>query len=145
MKKLFILILFIAANHYAHAQSSYYANDGVAIKGYDPVAYFSDGVAAAGSKQVSYVWAGTEWHFTNEKNRDTFKSNPEKYAPQFGGYCAYGASRNYKAPTDPLAFTIVDEKLYLNYNPKVKEIWMKDTKAYIEKAEMNWITLKDSK
>jgi YHS domain-containing protein len=146
MKAVFTIALFILSLGFSNAQTNIWYNpDGVAIKGYDPVAYFTENAPVKGSKQFSYSWEGTEWNFKNQSNLDTFKANPEKYAPQFGGYCAYGASENHKAPTEADAFTIVNDKLYLNYNKKVKEMWIKDTKGRIETAEKNWVKLKDQK
>lgn len=144
MKRLLSFTLLIAFASLAQAQAPAYCNqDGVAIKGYDAVAYFKDSAAIAGNKQFSYTWQNTEWHFKNQANLDAFKATPEKYAPQFGGYCAYGVSQDHKSPTDPAAFTILNNKLYLNYNPKVKTLWMKNTSGNIEKAEANWPALKD--
>ena len=144
MKSVFTFTLFILSVSCSLAQTTSYCNsDGIAIKGHDPVAYFSENAAVEGLKQFSYSWQGVDWWFKNEANLAAFKANPEKYAPQFGGYCAYGASENHKSPTDPAAFTIVNDKLYLNYNMKVKELWSKDSKGRIEKAEKNWVTLKD--
>jgi YHS domain-containing protein len=143
-KTVFTLILFIFSVSCSLAQTtSYFNSEGAAIKGYDPVAYFSENAAIEGLKQFHYSWQGAEWYFKSQANLDAFKASPEKYAPQFGGYCAYGASENHKSPTEPGAFTIVNDKLYLNYNLKVKELWLKDTKGRIEKAEKNWVTLKD--
>lgn len=144
MKRLFSFTLLIAFAALTHAQApAYCSQNGVAIKGYDVVAYFKDSAAVAGNKQFSYTWQNTEWYFKNQANLDAFKAAPEKYAPQFGGYCAYGVSQDHKSPTDPVAFTILNNKLYLNYNPKVKTLWMKDTNGNIEKAEANWPALKD--
>jgi len=144
MKHFITIILFAIAGHSTFAQSStVFSPNGIAIKGYDAVAYFLDGEPTKGDKQFSYLWNGAEWRFKNQDNLVAFKANPEKYAPQFGGYCAYGAMENHKSPTEPAAFTIVNSKLYLNYNQKVKELWVKDTVDYIKKAEINWITLKD--
>jgi YHS domain-containing protein len=144
MKATFILILFIFPVSCALAQvPSYFNSDGVAIKGHDPVAYFSENAAVVGLKQFSYSWQGVDWYFKTQANLNAFKASPENYAPQFGGYCAYGASEDHKSPTEPEAFTIVNNKLYLNYNLKVRELWRKDTKGRIEKAEKNWVTLKD--
>ncbi|HMJ68576.1 MAG TPA: YHS domain-containing (seleno)protein [Cyclobacteriaceae bacterium] len=137
----FVLVLTFGAS-YAQV-TSYFNTDGVAIRGYDPVAYFSESAPVQGSKEFSYTWKGTEWRFKNNANLEVFKSNPEKYAPQFGGWCAYGVSENHKSPTQPAAFTIVDDKLYLNYNAKVKELWSKDIKGHVGKAESNWIGLKN--
>ncbi|MEO5999656.1 MAG: YHS domain-containing (seleno)protein [Chitinophagaceae bacterium] len=145
MKRLFstVLISVIVLTSHAQSPSAYCNQDGVAIKGFDPVAYFTDNAATEGDKKFSFTWQGSEWHFKNEANMEAFKKDPAKYAPQFGGYCAYGASQDHKSPTDPKAFTILDSKLYLNYNPKVKEVWIKDTKGYIQKADSNWVHLKD--
>lgn len=144
MKSIFSLALFAVSVSVSLGQVPQYFNDeGVAIKGHDPVAFFSENAAVAGSKQFAFSWQGAEWHFKNQANLDAFKANPEKYAPQFGGYCAYGASENHKSPTVPAAFTILNGKLYLNYSLKVKEVWLKDTEGRIAKAEKNWITLKD--
>ena len=145
MKRLIItLVLFVVAAA-AYAQNTYFNKNGVAIEGYDAVAYFTDNAALKGSTEYTHEWKGVTWQFKNESNRDKFKASPEKYAPQFAGYCAYGVSENHKAPTLPEAFTIVDNKLYLNYNMDVLKMWRKDTKGRIEKGETNWQTLKDKK
>lgn len=142
MRFLIIPLLLIAVR-VSHAQvPSYFSHDGLAIRGYDPVAYFIDQAPVEGKKEFTYQWQGTEWRFKNEANLSAFKANPEKYAPQYGGWCAYGVSQNHKSPTDPSAFTILNDKLFLNYSPKVKSIWSKDTKGYIEQAEVNWVELK---
>ena len=146
MKQFLSVLLFAFTVAICNAQVPAYNNEkGIAIKGYDPVAYFSDHAAVKGSTEFSHTWQGATWHFKNQANLDSFKSHPSTYAPEFGGYCAYGVSENHKAPIDPAAFTIVDNKLYLNYSPEVKKLWIKDTKGRIKKAEENWKTLKDSK
>lgn len=117
------------------------ATDGIAIKGYDPVAYFFQNKAVQGSDSYSFDWSGSKWKFISQANLDSFKIAPEKYAPQYGGYCAYGCSENHKAPTDPNAFTIVGNKLYLNYSLKVKEFWLKDTVGKIKAADAYWPAL----
>ena len=110
----------------------------LAIRGYDPVAYFTDEKAVKGSRDFTHGWQEADWRFANAENRDLFAADPEKYAPQYGGYCAWAVSRNYTAPTDPDAFTLVDGKLYLNYNAKVMEQWLEDRDANIESADKNW-------
>lgn len=114
-----------------------------AIKGYDPVAYFTSGKPEKGDPKFSFRWNDADWNFSSQKNLDAFKLSPEKYAPQFGGYCAYGVSDNHKSPTDPDAWTIVDGKLYLNYNKQVKELWSKDKPGFIMKANELWPTIKN--
>lgn len=130
----------------AHSQTSevFTTNDG-AIQGYDAVAYFTESKAVRGSKSFTFNYAGEVWYFASAENLKTFKTTPEKYAPQFGGYCAYGMSRGYKAKTDPEAWTIVNDKLYLNYNLDVRKIWNEKQAAFIDKANQNWPTVKLTK
>ncbi|MGA0560590.1 YHS domain-containing (seleno)protein [Larkinella sp. VNQ87] len=122
-----------------------FSPDGKAIRGYDPVAYFTDGKPVKGDSSLSYVYEGATWQFATAQNRDLFMGDPTKYAPQYGGYCAYGTSRGYKAPTEPDAWTIDGGKLYLNYNTKVREEWNKDRAGYIEKADQQWQKIKLTK
>ena len=98
-----------------------------------------------GDQAIAYEWAGTKWQFISKDNMELFKKNPEKYAPQYGGFCAYGVSENHKSPTDPNAWTVVGDKLYLNYNLKVKELWSTDVPGRIKKADTNWKTLEKEK
>lgn len=109
-----------------------------ALRGFDPVAYFKESKPVNGTKEFTYSWKGADWHFSSLQNKEDFQANPEKFAPQYGGYCAYGLSKGYKAPTDPEAWTIVDGKLYLNYNKEVQQTWNKSKQAFIEKADKNW-------
>lgn len=142
MKHLLIVALAIFFARSLSAQTvQYNSNKGIAIKGYDPVAYFMQHKAVEGNKQFSTEWSGSQWKFISQANLDSFKLAPEKYAPQFGGYCAMGVSENHKAPTDPTAWTIVNDKLYLNYNAFVKEMWLKDTINRINTANTNWSSL----
>lgn len=141
--KIFSIFLFaILLSSGVYAQNiKYFNTNGNAIKGYDPVAYFLQNKAVEGSDENNYDWNGSKWRFTSKANLDSFKLSPEKYAPQYGGYCAYGCSENHLAPTDPNAFTIVDNKLYLNYSLKVKELWLKDTTGKIKAADGYWPAL----
>jgi YHS domain-containing protein len=146
MMKIFqiILILMITCHASFCQTTTYYHAGGVAINGFDAVSYFLDSAAIKGSKIFTYTWNNVEWRFSNQRNLEAFKSNPERYAPQFGGFCAYGVADDHKAPTQPNAFTIYEGK-YLNYNTKVMDLWRKDMNGYIQKAEENWIDLKDEK
>ncbi|MDE2977183.1 MAG: YHS domain-containing protein [Acidobacteriota bacterium] len=110
----------------------------LAIRGYDPVAYFTEGRAVKGDKDFTLGWQGADWRFASAGNRDLFSDDPEKYAPRYGGYCAWAVSRNYTAPTDPDAFTVVNGKLYLNYNRRVMRQWLEDRDRNIEQADENW-------
>ena len=132
--------LLISVASYAQ-DVKYFNTKGTAINGYDPVAYFFQNKALEGTDSYSTDWSGSKWKFISQANLDSFKIAPEKYAPQYGGYCAYGCSENHKAPTDPNAFTIVGNKLYLNYSLKVKEFWLKDTSGKIKAADGYWPAL----
>ena len=143
---LFSLVLFLIISNAAHAQNSeVFQKDGIAINGYDAVAFFTEQKPVKGDKQFSYAYKNVDWLFSNSANRELFKTSPEKYAPQYGGYCAFGTADGHKAPTQADTWTIVDDKLYFNYNLKVKDLWNKNMQAYIEKADKNWPTIKDSK
>ena len=142
--KLFVLLLFLVSTsaQLLAQETDVFQKDGIAIRGYDPVAYFKQSKPVKGQETISYDWNGVKWLFSSDENKEDFKANPEKFAPQFGGYCAYGLSENHKSPTEPDAFTIVDDKLYLNYNLKVKELWKKDISGRIKKANELWPVLK---
>ncbi len=145
MKKVqWLLILTLMVNLSLQAQTSTtFIESGKAIRGYDPVAYFAQSKAAKGNEKFVYQWNNANWYFASSENLELFKANPEKYAPQYGGYCAYGLSNGYKAPTSADAWTIDNGKLYLNYNLKVREDWNKDRQQRIEKADKNWPEVKD--
>ena len=112
-----------------------------AIGGYDPVAYFTDGKAIRGAKAYTHEWGGKPWRFRSEENRDAFAAAPDKYAPAYGGYCAYGVAEGYKVRIDPRAFTIVDGRLYLNYSKGIKKRFDSDRPGYIARADANWPAL----
>lgn len=144
MKRILLgLSLFISANLFA--QDEIYVKDSAAINGYDVVAYFKEGKPVKGSNDFTVIYKNVKWLFANRSNAETFKAAPEKYEPQYGGYCAYGCSQGHKAKTDPDAWTIVNGKLYLNYSLKVKDMWNKDQQGYIKKADTNWIDIKSQK
>ena len=124
-----------AANAWA---GEFFERDGIAIRGYDPVAYFTDGKAARGSPEYTTQYQSSTFQFSSREHRDAFAADPEKYAPQYRGYCAYGTSTGYKAAIDPVQFTIVNGKLYLNYNEDVRKTWSKDIPGYIAKADARW-------
>jgi YHS domain-containing protein len=111
---------------------------GVAIKGYDAVAYFTDSKPVKGLPRFSHQWSGATWQFASAAHRDEFAKSPQKYAPQYGGYCAYGVSQNHIVQIDPEAWTVLDGKLYLNYSQDVKRTWSKDTAKYLEQADAKW-------
>jgi hypothetical protein len=110
----------------------------VAIDGYDPVAYFEAAKPVAGSKNFEHKWQNATWRFASAENRDKFAAMPDKYAPQYGGYCAWAVSQGYTADIDPEAWRIVDGKLYLNYSKSVQATWSEDIPGNISKADKNW-------
>lgn len=111
---------------------------GVAIKGYDTVAYFTEGNAVKGDPQISYTWNDALWQFANAHHRDLFAADPERYAPQFGGYCANGLSMGKAAPADPEQWTIKGGKLYIKYSRSARDGWRENKIAKIEQANENW-------
>lgn len=111
---------------------------GLALGGYDPVAYFSMSKAVPGKPEFNTDWNGAKWRFASAENRDLFIASPEKYAPQFGGYCAWAVSEGYTAPADPKAWKIVEGKLYVNYNTDVQKKWQMDEAERVRKGEVNW-------
>lgn len=114
-------------------------DNGAAIEGYDVVAYFIDQKALIGNPEITYKVNDAEWYFKNEDHLKIFRESPEKYLPQFGGFCAYGISSDGKLyPSNPTAWKIVDEKLYLNYNKEYQQRWEKDIDENIKKAKSVW-------
>ena len=115
-----------------------------AIEGYDPVAYFTESKPVKGSKNYAFQWMDATWYFASEKNRELFEADPTRYAPQFGGYCAYGVAMGDLVKIAPDAWKIVDGKLYLNYDKEYQKKWETDQGAFITQATVNWSKLKAS-
>jgi YHS domain-containing protein len=116
----------------------YYERDGVAIGGYDPVAYFTEQKPVKGSPEFQSVHRGSTFQFSSAAHRDAFAAEPDKYAPQYGGYFAYGMAKGYKAKIDPAAFSVIHDTLYLNYSDAVRSRWLSDVPGYIQQADANW-------
>jgi len=115
-----------------------FSGDGLAINGYDPVAYFTQGRPVRGSRQYALVWKRAEWWFSSAANLAAFEANPRAFAPQFGGYCAYAVSQGYTAATDPEAWRIYRGKLYLTVNQNVRGAWAENIDNHIVQANSNW-------
>lgn len=136
-----ILIPVLLLDHYAPllaqdtSEPEHYR---IAIKGYDPVAYFTQDRALKGTSDYAYTWNGAQWHFSNPEHRSRFAQNPERYAPQFGGHCANGLSKGKLVAADPEQWTIVDGKLYMNYSRQSRDTWRQNQASMIEAAEKNW-------
>lgn len=112
--------------------------EGLAIKGYDPVAYFTGGGPAKGAPEFELSWNSAKWRFESVEHRDLFRADPEKYAPRYGGYCAYAVSQGKTADIDPEAWTIFEGRLYLNLNKDVQGLWERDMQVYIQEADKHW-------
>lgn len=139
---LLFLLLMIAFASFGQKPEVFSTDEG-AINGYDPVAYFLQQKPVKGKTDIVYEWHGAKWHFDSMANRDLFIKNPEQYAPQYGGYCAYGVGKGgYKASTLPEAWTIVNQKLYLNYNLTVQKSWLAKKETYILQADQKWPQIK---
>lgn len=124
---------------FAQAETiSVFAEDGIAINGYDPVAYFTEGKPVRGDASITSEWDGALLRFASVENKELFDADPEAYAPRYGGYCAYAVSQGYTASTDPDAWTIHEGRLYLNYSKRVRRIWLKDVTGHIAAADRNW-------
>jgi YHS domain-containing protein len=133
-----LAVLLLTAAAFPALAANFYEKNGAALGGHDPVAYFTDGKPVLGNAAITHVYKGATFHFASAANRDAFAAQPERYAPQYGGYCAYGLTRGYKAATDPASFAVVDGKLYLNYNREVQTAWSADAKGNIVKADAKW-------
>ena len=116
----------------------FYEKGGTALLGHDAVAYFKDGKPVKGVTEYKAEYKGSVFVFASEAHRAAFVADPARYAPQYGGYCAFGVAGGYKAATDPAAFSVVDGKLYLNYNRDVQKQWSADIPGFILKAEGKW-------
>jgi len=112
-----------------------------AILGHDPVAYFTVGKPVKGLDTLVHEWMGAKWKFSTAANLDLFKADPAKYAPQYGGYCAYGVSQDNLVSIEPDKFKVIDGKLYLNYDASVQDTWLKDTAGYIRQADAKFAAL----
>jgi YHS domain-containing protein len=116
---------------------------GLALHGYDPVAYFVTGKPTPGNGKISASYGNIHYFFVNEADRKLFVTNPEKYLPQYGGFCAVGTAYGHKVDTDPATGVVVNGKLYLNYNAKASAIFKKDPTGIIDSANSNWPKVKD--
>ncbi|PXX89552.1 twin-arginine translocation pathway signal protein [Marinobacter vulgaris] len=106
--------------------------------GYDTVSYFETGKPTKGSSDFTTQWQGANWRFANAENLARFEANPERYAPAYGGYCAWAVSQGYLAKGDPKHWNIRNGRLYLNYNQSVQDKWLDDADGFIRQADANW-------
>ena len=115
---------------------------GLAMRGYDPVAYFREGKPVVGRSEFTAAHDGATYRFASASNRDAFVAAPSRYLPAYGGYCAWAAAQGYKADADPQAFAVVGDRLFLNYNRDVHRTWEKDVGGNVAKADANWPNLR---
>ena len=115
-----------------------FSRRGIAINGYDPVAYFISSEPVRGNPDLTVDWKNVTWQFSNLENKDIFLSNPKGYVPQYGGYCAYAAAHNEVASTTAQAWTVYQGRLYLNYSLDVRDLWQRDIPGHIMRANSNW-------
>jgi YHS domain-containing protein len=144
MRKLYLSILLVVLALPAFAQTKSLLNldkSGLAIQGYDPVAFFTDNKPVTGKPEFLARHNGALYYFASKEHRDLFKADPAKYEPAFGGYCAYGVSRNKLVEIDVQAFQVVDGRLLLQYSKGVRDDFNKDTKGNFGKAQANWPAL----
>lgn len=139
LKSIFISIaLLVSANAFAADPIETGTFNNNAIYGYDTVAYFTQNKAVKGNKKITTEWRGALWHFSSEEHKAMFVAEPEKYAPQYGGYCAYAMSDGRLVGIDEDAFTILDGKLYLNYSKSVMKEWRTNTELFIKEADAEY-------
>ena len=143
LKSLLGLLVLVFAPLAFAAQAPVFTTDDGAIRGYDPVAYFTIGEPTRGSDRFTTSWQGATFKFVSAANLELFKADPADYAPQYGGYCAYAVSKGATAGTVADAWTIVDGKLYLNYSLGVRQRWRKDVPRHIKAAGRNWPAVLD--
>ncbi len=141
--KRILTFAFMAVGVFAFAlKPEIFSTDQGAIGGYDPVAFFKESKPVQGNKELVINRNGADWHFATQENLNAFKANPDQYAPQYGGWCAYGTAAGHKSPTVPETWAVIDNKLYFNYNTAVQKLFNKNQKGMIEQANKNWPTVK---
>lgn len=131
------VVVLLAASVVSASAGQYFERNGAAIEGYDPVAYFTEQKAVKGSPDFSAEHEGSTFYFASEAHREAFANDPEKFAPQYGGYCAYGMTKEYKAAIDLEALTVLGDRLSLNYSESVRAQWLSDVQGYVRQADAN--------
>lgn len=119
------------------------SSTGLALQGYDPVAYFTEGEATPGNWQITTSYNDATYRFASDEHKAAFEADPESYLPEYGGYCAFGAAMGYKFDGDPNQWKIVDGELFLNVSKDIQERWLTDVPGFIERADVNWTDIAD--
>ncbi|MGR3563749.1 MAG: YHS domain-containing (seleno)protein [Heliomarina sp.] len=138
---LITVILFGLVRPVLAEQSAFHAPNGVALQGYDTVAYFTRHEATRGHSDKKIMWKGAIWYFASTENLQRFEANPRAYAPRYGGHCAYGVSRGLLVSGDPLNWQIVGGRLYVMHDERILQEWSQESEANIQKANLNWPAL----
>lgn len=138
IKILFVTCLLAIGNMASAIEPVFSDKSGYVIRGYDPVAYFTEGKPVKGSDQIVHEWNGGHWKFVSQENLKAFIATPDRYAPQYGGYCAWAASQGYTASIDPAAWYVHDDKLYLNYSKRIQRKWQRDIPGNVSAGDENW-------
>ncbi len=135
---IFMALLSFHSNGFAESEiyTSFFSSS--AVGGYDTVTYFTDKQPVKGLDEYSTTYKGAKWYFSNRKNLELFTANPEKFAPQYGGYCAWAVAEGGTAKGDPLHWSLYNGKLYLNYDKTIKNRWLKNVDEFITRADANW-------
>ena len=141
VRPLLFLLFMLGVSTLASAKPVNTTFTGLALKGYDPVAYFTLGRPIKGDARLTFEWKGATWRFSTTEHRNAFIAEPERYAPSYGGYCAWAMSQGRLANIDPEAWKIVSGKLYLNYNDDIQKRWERDIPGFIAKADVEWARL----
>lgn len=141
VRPLLFLLFMLGVSTLASAKPVNTTFTGLALKGYDPVAYFTLGRPVKGDARLTFEWKGATWRFSTTEHRNAFIAEPERYAPSYGGYCAWAMSQGRLANIDPEAWKIVSGKLYLNYNDDIQKRWERDIPGFIAKADVEWARL----
>ncbi len=141
VRPLLFLLFMLGVSTLASAKPVNTTFTGLALKGYDPVAYFTLGRPVKGDARLTFEWKGATWRFSTTEHRNAFVAEPERYAPSYGGYCAWAMSQGRLANIDPEAWKIVSGKLYLNYNDDIQKRWERDIPGFIAKADVEWARL----
>lgn len=144
MKYSLVTLLIVFGLTAGAQQTEIFAPKGIALNGYDVVSFYVNDKPVTGSEKFSAVWKNVKWYFVSKENLEAFKKNPDFYEPQYGGYCAYGASRGYKAPTIADTWALINNKLYFNYNQKVKAVWEQNRNTYIDSANAKWQAIRNN-
>lgn len=119
------------------------SSTGLALQGYDPVAYFTVGEATPGNWKITSIHNEATYRFSSEEHKAAFEANPSAYLPEYGGYCAFGAAMGFKFDGDPNQWKIVDGELYLNISKDIQERWLTDVPGFIQQADANWVDIEN--